>query len=104
MKSDIWIGVTAEHVKRTVDQSRKIPLVEQISPDRIWSDGTTFDPASDFDLELDSGTDWSGPCVYLKASSDFASREVLCSKPYAFICEWKGQEASLALDSYLSPI
>ena len=52
-------------------------------------------PTTDYDFDLDLGIDWKGPRVYVKASSSYSAREVVCTKKYMFICQWTSKRTEI---------
>ena len=59
---------------------------------------TVVNPTTDYDFDLDLGIDWKGPCVYVKASSSYSAREVVCSKKYMFICQWTSKRTKSVVE------
>ena len=38
-----------------------------------------------------TNVNWDGPCLYLKASVGFATRDYQCDNDNAYICQWRGK-------------
>ena len=73
------------------DPSLKTPL-QKVEDENVksFADGELFDWTSGFDFEFASFGTWNGPCLYLKASVSYASRDAKCDKELSFFCEWRG--------------
>ncbi len=92
----MWVGLRRKRRTSLVDYSiindGPNPLWED-EDDELWSyaDGSDFDPASDFGLELSGFTTY--PCIHLRSSSGFTARATSCDgKAYPFLCRWTGLE------------
>ena len=94
VRTNIWMGVTkgAETYFYDSDPSLNSPL-QKVTDDELkeYADGSTYLPENSFDFEFSTIGTWNGPCLYLKASVYYGSRDTKCSPKYASICEWNSE-------------
>ena len=98
MQKDVWLGVTSTTLVRSYDpydSSLRTPLQEdELVTLKSYADETPFVDGASFDFDYGQLQPWSGPCLYLKASTGYSARDTKCDKDYAYACEWKGQYCS----------
>ncbi|TRY78181.1 hypothetical protein TCAL_06224, partial [Tigriopus californicus] len=99
---DIWMGVQKGLKEHFIDPSMDEPLRLTDGDGKFYSDGTPFEDQTDFSFKMTSSSGhWDGPCVYLRTSVGYRARNALCSREYAFICEWK--EPTCPVNYRISP-
>ena len=90
----MWVGAQVRHVQHIYDNTPSLRTPLQISDERnqkAFADGTIYDEESDFDFAYPYPTEWSGPCLIMRASTNFATRDSFCTQTQAFFCEWRGK-------------
>ena len=92
-KKNTWLGVSGTRVERFYD-----PSIENLHPlqfsehsQKVFANGSLYEEDASFDFGLKR---WEGPCLYLKALSDYEPSQTECSSLMAYVCEWKGKDIS----------
>ena len=67
---------------------------------KVYANGTFYNEDTSYNLGIRR---WKGPCLYLKAQTDYEPDETDCEKEMTYICEWKGIQcpANYVHDSHL---
>ncbi|TRY78752.1 hypothetical protein TCAL_06219, partial [Tigriopus californicus] len=94
MPRDLWLGVHANRNYSTYDNDSDFstPLRIVISQDKSFADNSLYVDGEDYDFAFDGRTHWKGPCLFLKASVGYVTRDTKCRQEAAFFCKWQGLE------------
>ena len=81
--------MSAQRRQTFFDQSAELPHPLQMAEfsEKVYANGSLYDEETSFDMGIRK---WKGPCLYLKALTDYEPEETDCDKEKTFICEWKG--------------
>jgi hypothetical protein len=94
VNADMWVGASLGQVTTAYTDTHN-PALQPLTlreNETLWSysDGSVFDPTIDFRFHLPGTDALSGPCLYLKLNTGYDGREIVCEKPFGYICKWRG--------------
>jgi hypothetical protein len=92
--SDVWVGVSLGLISTSYNNThdpgvQPLIITENVT---VWSyaDGSPYSTTADYRFNFPGTGFIEGPCMYLKKSTGYSGRVILCDNLFDFICKWKG--------------
>jgi carboxypeptidase C (cathepsin A) len=85
----MWVGLRKRKHVQFYDNDPTLfqPLQEEVTPELVNSDGSSFDANNDYAMGYRK---FEEECYFFKQSAEYELRGSACNKEKGFICEWQG--------------
>ena len=93
MPRNFWLGVRASQTTFGFDEDTPFytPLLRaQAEKGKSYSEGRPYEDGVDFAFGYPPIKVWNGPCLFVKATSGYVTRDSNCNKENTFFCKWRG--------------